>query len=819
MLRSFRRTRLLLSTLLCVVVASAAVMQSGIRTFLPSGWGLAPAGTPTPVGDMLAGGEVSPDGALLAFASVGQGEHKVYIVRRADGRMLDTAVIGQGWIGLAWTPDSRTLFVSGGTTDRLIRLSVSAEGKLGAPDPLVIPGIEKNRGWLAGLAISGGEAYVAVSAADRLLRINLSTGQVTGTLSFAAAASPYQVRSSPDGKLYVSLQGAAQVAEVDPATMQVTRTLTTGRHPNDLLVAAERLFVSCGSDDVVDVFDRYTGTIEERVMMRPWPDAPPGSTPHAMAIAPNGKRLYVALSDNNAVAVLDVERRAQTTVLGFVPTAAYPSAVATLADGTHLLIGAGKGFGTGPNDKTDRIDSIAPQGYPYIVALMNGVLFNVDVSSAAELASMTKTVLDVSKYKPQMVSRPFQAPAAGSNPIPSRLGDASPIKHVLYIIKENRTYDQVFGDLTKNGKPHGNGDPRLTLFGEDVAPNHRQLARDFVLLDNLYASGEVSVDGHSWSNAAYVPDFMQRTWPQQYSGNGAPRLAPSLSETPTGRIWDHVRRAGLSYRTYYYHTRDRMNAEWAAARAKGARDYQAVDIFIREFNEMERAGTMPRFMVMALSEDHTKGTRPGVCTPKACVASNDLGVGKIVEAVSSSPLWKDFAIFIIEDDAQNGPDHVDSHRTVGLVVSPYTRNSGVDHTHYTTTSMLRSMELILGATPMSQFDAAATPMYAAFHQKPDLAPYRARTPATNLDAVNPPAKESELLETIDFSEPDQLTLAQEIALNQAIWRSVKGTTPYPGAVRRFGFLQRDTDTDANADVDDDDVAPTSPRARRGKSPR
>lgn len=789
MFRFFRRTRVLLLTLFCVVVASAAVIQNGIRMFLPSGWGLAPAGTPTSVGDMLAGGEVSPDGTLLAFASVGQGAHKVYVVRRADGRMLDTAVIGQGWIGMAWTPDSRTLFVSGGTTHRLVRLSVSADGKLGAPDSLMIPGIEKNRGWLAGLAISGSDAYVAVSASDRLLRINLSTGQVTGTLSFAAAASPYQVRSSPDGKLYVSLQGAGQVAEVDPATMQVTRTLTTGRHPNDLLVAAERLFVSCGNDDVVDVFDRYTGTIEERVMMRPWPDAPPGSTPHAMAIAPDGKRLYVALSDNNAVAVLDVERRARTTVLGFVPTAAYPSAVATVADGTHLLIGAGKGFGTGPNDKTDRIDSIAPKGYPYIVALMNGVLFNVDVSSVAELARMTKTVLDVSKYKLQMVSRPFRAPVAGSNPIPSRLGDASPIKHVLYIIKENRTYDQVFGDLTKDGRPYGNGDPRLTLFGEDVAPNHRQLARDFVLLDNLYASGEVSVDGHSWSNAAYVPDFMQRTWPQQYSGNGAPRLASSLSETPTGRIWDHVRRAGLRYRTYYYHTRDRMNAEWAAARAKGARDYQAVDIFIREFNEMERAGTMPSFMVMALSEDHTKGTRPGACTPKACVASNDLGIGKIVEAVSSSPLWRDFAIFIIEDDAQNGPDHVDSHRTVGLVVSPYTRNAGVDHTHYTTTSMLRTIELILGATPMSQFDAAATPMYAAFHQRADLAPYRARTPTTNLDAVNPPTKESELLETIDFSEPDQLTLAQEIALNQAIWRTVKGNSPYPGAVRRFGFLQ------------------------------
>jgi hypothetical protein len=234
-----------------------------------------------------------------------------------------------------------------------------------------------------------------------------------------------------------------------------------------------------------------------------------------------------------------------------------------------------------------------------------------------------------------------------------------------------------------------------------------------------------------------------------------------------------------------------MNAEWADARSKGVRDYVAVDIFIKEFHEMERAGTMPGFMVMALSEDHTKGTRAGVCTPKACVASNDLGIGKIVDAVSHSALWNQFAIFIIEDDAQNGPDHVDAHRTVGLVVSPYTRNQGVDHTHYTTTSMLRTMELILGATPMSQFDAAATPMYGAFHLRPDTASYSARKPTTDLDAKNAAASEPPLLRSIDYSEPDQLSLAQEIALNQAIWRSIKGNVPYPGAVRRYGFTRHE----------------------------
>lgn len=793
-----RRARWLAALAACALVTLTAAVYRGVRIYLPSGWGLAPAGESMPTGDMLAGGEPSPDGRWIAFASVGQGTHKVYVVSRSDGRLVDTAAIGRGWIGMGWSPSSRTLYVSGGTAHQIVRLGVGTDGRLSRKDSLTIAGIGENKGWLAGLVIDDANAFIASSASDRLLKFDLQAGRVVGTVDFESGASPYQVRRAAGGTLYVSLQGTAQVAEIDPATMVITRRIPTGRHPNDMLVSGDRLFVACGNDDTVDVFDLYSGTREERVLVRPWPDAPPGSTPHALAVSPDGQQLYVALSDNNAVAVLDVARRGQTHVLGFIPTAVYPSALATLADGKQLLIGSGKGFGTGPNDKTDVIDPIAPKGYPYIVTQLNGLLFRVDVSEPGRLREMTKTVLRVSKYKPDMVNRPFKAPRAGSNPIPSRLGHPSPIRHVLYIIKENRTYDQLFGDLTKDGKRYGNGEPRLTLFGEDVTPNHRELAREFVLLDNLYASGEVSVDGHHWSNGAYVPDFMQRTWPQQYSGKGAPRLTPSLAATPTGRIWDQVRRAGLSYRTYYYHTKDRMNEEWAEARARGVRDYELVDIFIREFKEMERSGTVPSFMVMALSEDHTRGTRPGACTPKACVASNDLGLGKIVETISNSSLWKDFAIFVIEDDAQNGPDHVDAHRTVGLVISPYSRNRGLDHTHYTTTSMLRSIELILGAAPMTQYDAAATPMYRAFHNKPDLTAYRALVPSTDLHARNAAALEPALLRSIDYSEPDQLSLAQEMALNQAIWYSIKGREPYPGVVRRFGYSAPGNDDDADS---------------------
>ena len=785
---------------LLVVGSLAWVTKTATRVYLPTGWRLAPAGESTPVGDMLAGGEKSPNDKWIAFAAVGQGVHKVYIFDGKSGDLRDTADLGKGWIGLAWSPDSETLYVSGGTTDSVVTYAVDESGKFGQKGAIAIPDLPKNKGWLAGLALRGNELFVNVSANDKLLKLDVAQKQVIGSLDFEDGDSPYQVRLAANGHLFVSLQGSAKVAEVDPSTMKKVRTLETGRHPNDLLVRGNRLFVSCGNDDVVDVFDLETGAREERIVTRPWPDAPPGSTPNALAVSPDGRRIYVANSDNNAVGVVDISNPGHSHVEGFIPSGAYPSALATLADG-RLLIGSSKGYGTGPNDKEDKIDPVAPKGYPYIVALLSGFVSKVDVSNPKELKEMTETVLEVSKYKPKMEDNPDQAPAKGSSAIPSKPGVPSPIKHVLYIIIENRTYDQVLVDLKKDGKQYGNGDPRLTLFGADTAPNHQQLAKEFVLFDNLYASGEVSVDGHEWSNGAYVPDFMQRTWPQQYSGKGTPRLTPELSAHPRGRIWEQMRDAGLSYRTYYYHTKDHMNEAWAGARKKGVRDYEAVNIFINEFKEMEQKGTVPNFMVMALSEDHTRGVTPGAFTPKACVASNDWGIGKIVEAISHSSLWKEFAIFIIEDDAQNGPDHVDAHRTVALAVSPYTRNAGIDSTMYTTTSVLRSIELILGAAPMSQFDAAATPMYKAFGNKPDLSPYSALRPAIDLMAKNPATKQSALLSSIDFSEPDQMNLAQEIALNRAIWHSVKGNSPYPGAVRRFGFGGPEMEEDEEGDDD------------------
>jgi hypothetical protein len=391
------------------------------------------------------------------------------------------------------------------------------------------------------------------------------------------------------------------------------------------------------------------------------------------------------------------------------------------------------------------------------------------------------------------------------------VGDASPIKHVLYIIKENRTYDQVFGDIEK-----GNGDPKLTLFGRDVTPNHHALAEEFVLLDNLYCNGEVSADGHPWSTSAYATDFTQRSWVLSYSRKGSTNATESVTRPPNGYIWEAVLKKGLTVQGYYQlhptlmdHSTVRY-VESAKTRAQGGRqarrDTDLAKIFIEDFKEFEASGKMPSFMIMSLGEDHTQGTTPGAFTPKASVASNDVALGQIVEAVSHSKYWKEFAIFVIEDDAQNGPDSVDSHRTAGLVISPYTRRKHLDSTMYTTTSMLRTMELILGVPPLTQHDAAATPMFESFTNSATLAPYQALLARIDVTTRNTEhaygAKQSARM---DWSDYDRIN---DDELNEILWHSIKGLdTPMPAPTRRalpMADGRMHAPMSAHADNDDDD---------------
>jgi DNA-binding beta-propeller fold protein YncE len=774
--------------------------KNGAIRLAATGGLITPAGTSHErTGDMILSSAVRPDGGLLAMSNGGASAHHVYLVDTTTGKVAQTIPITRVNSGLAWSPDGNTLYVCGGNSGLVQVLTKQAIGTYELQTPIKV--IEKGA-YLDGLALNpdGKTIYVSDMTSNTVIALG-TDGTKKTEVALDEDTRPGALKTTPDGRfLLCALWGKAQVLVLDAQTLEKKQTLTTGRHPNDFAMTTDgRLFVSCGNDDVVSVFDfaNLATSVSvrtedapqlETIRTRLTPNAPAGATPSGLALSPDEKTLYVACSDNNALSVVDISRRGASVVTGMIPTAHYPVTVATSADGKRLFVGNGKGTGTGPNPSTNP-DPEYPRGFPYITTLLAGVISTVNVPDTKQLATYTKQVLANSVYKDSVLLTPAHAPKPGSNPIPSRQGDKSPIEHVLYIIKENRTYDQILGDLEK-----GNGDKKLCLFDESVTPNHHALAREFVTLDNLYCSGEVSVDGHHWTNGAYVPDIMQRTWHPQYGGKGAPPFkggdsGDALSANPNGRLWDLCADAKLPFRTYYYHTGKNANPEWTKARNGGERDYKAVDIYLKDVAQWQQDGQMPRFMVMALSEDHTRGATPGAFTPKAAVASNDLGIGKIVEALSKSKFWARTAIFIIEDDAQNGPDHVDAHRTVGLVISPYTRTGKVDSTFYTTCSFLRTQELILGLPPMSQFDAAATPLYASFSNKPNLTPYSCREARIDLNAKNPSntalARASQKL---DFSEPDALTLTQEQDLNRILWHSVKGVNnPYPGTTHHAAF--------------------------------
>jgi len=765
--------------------------QSGADALLVSGWKTTPAGRHLPSGDMILSGQVSPDGKLFAFTNTGYTRHALHLVDLATEKEVATFPVEQGWSGLAFSPDSKRIFLSAGAgyahADILYFDNWDNGGWKEGRAGFSLFGAAKDRTAVSSLTVSNdGKLLYALNNSDHQLYI-LETHSGRGVARLKVGDHPWSAALSKDGKtLYVANLGDASVAMVDvsdSAHPSLTGKLATEPHPNSLALAADdRLFVSCGQTNNVLSFDLKTKQRLEVVSLALGPKAPAGTTPNSIALSPNGEFLYVANADNNSVGVIEVEDRGKSKVQGFLPTGWYPTFVTTTRDGKRILVASGKGNGTGPNRVKRPIDPTAPSvSFQHMGNQMNGMISFVDLPDAKKLSAYSKQVYDNSLYKDIQLE---QSGAVGSV-IPARVGEKSPIEHVLFIMKENRTYDQVFGDLKQ-----GNGDPSLTLFGRDVTPNQHALAEQFVLLDNLYCSGEVSQDGQPWTTSAYVNEFTQRAWTLSYSRHGRVNVSGGIADQSTPYIWELAVQKGLKTKTFGMGNRRGVapirSAMFDRAAADGtlrARDTDRADRFVKEFQEMDAAGTVPNFMMMGLGENHTSGTAPGAYTPKAQVASNDVAVGKIVEAITKSKAWSKFAIFIIEDDAQNGPDHVDSHRTAGLVISPYVKRKVVDSSMYSTVSMLRTIELLLGLPPMTQHDAAASPMVNSFMAKADLSTFTAMPATIDLLSKNPAqgygATESARM---DFREYDRV---DEDALNRILWHSIKGeNVPYPAPVRR-----------------------------------
>ncbi len=787
------------------------------KMLLPNGWHVTPAGRHIKLaGDLPMKMIVTSDGKLLVNTA-GWHDHDVNVIDIKTEKLEQSFDIGKNWDGMSLDPASGTVYISSGGTPKKgweqaaagLRHKIAPEvlamvgkpvlrmhydkGRLSLQPPLSIQGVSEDNYYISGVTVKGGVLYVLEINASKIFR--LSGGNFSTQISAPTGARPFSAELSPDGKkLAVSNWGGETVSILDPETLSERARIHTGSHPNEMVWEGDRLFVANSGSNSISVVD--DGKVVETIKTSLDPKALVGSTPDALVISHDHKRLYVANADNNDVAVIDISEKNDSKTLGFIPTGWYPTAVALSPDDRKLFVGTGKGLTFSANSpmKTDypRPFPNPKQPYDYIGGVLSGAVSVVDVPEGRELAAYTKQVLGNVPVPQQEVD---QAAAAGvqRNVFPK-------IKHVIYIIRENRTYDQVFGDLGI-----GNGDPTLTLFGKNVTPNGHALSRRFVTLDNLYCNGEVSEDGHQWCDAAYATDFTQKAWVNSYSKRGEPKATPEVVASPAGYLWDNCRTHGVSFRSYgegrivesspeSTPTMDLAGSllghvakDWPR-QAFVDRDYRRVDYFINELHSAEKTGVWPQFMIMSLGENHTEGLEGGKYSPVAHVASNDLGLGKLVEAVSRSKFWPETAIFVIEDDAQNGPDHVDAHRTVGLVISPWVKRQTLDSTMYTTASMVRTMELILQLPAMTQYDELATPMYNSFTSQPDNTMVAALPETADLEARNPPGGPGDSASRkLDFSDFD---LADPDELNRILWEGLKPGKEMPAPVRSARLVWR-----------------------------
>lgn len=801
----------------------AGPVKGGAGFRLPNGWIITPAGAQVILPDLPLNILPLADNRHALATTSGFNEHQLMLVDLAEKKVVAVEKVRQSWFGLAHDQASGQVWWSGGGSNLVhgYRLKDDVLTRTSPPEPTPEPKAKaqakakskaKAKANPAARHFLGGLAFDAAKGVLYSLDVDAGTisaqrgGIAEPRLTAPVATRPYDVTIARNGQLYVSDWASRAVVVVEPSDLKVVGKITVGEHPNQIVAhpTDDRLFVACASSNSVAVIDTKRGTVTETIATALFPKAPEGSTPDALAVAPDGKTLYVANADNNCLAVVDIAVSNRSQVKGFIPTGWYPTSVAVTPDGKTLLVGVGKGNQTRPNppsaESLKQAETLPekrrePLKYPYIGSTLSGALSIVPVPDDKALAAYTETVYKNCPYSDALLT---DAPHPVKTAIPNKVGAPSPIKYVLYIIKENRTYDQVFGDM-----PKGNGDPSLVMFGETITPNHHKLAREFVLLDNLYCNGHVSADGHPWSTMAYNTDYIARNWALTYSGRAGvvDDDDGDLANAPSGYLWDACARAGLSYRSYGEYGK-RVSTAGGSSKMEGrvpglvghmspefgigtnvVRDTDRAEVFLKEYRQYAQNGDLPRFMVMSLGEDHTTGTSPGTFTPQACVASNDLALGRLVEAVTKSKYWPETAIFVIEDDAQNGPDHVDAHRTVGLVISPYTKRGALDSTQYTTVSMIRTMELILGLAPLSQYDAAATPMFASFTDKPDTKPYTHEPARIDLNDRNGAlAYGAERSRAMDFSEYDKI---DDFELNDILWHAIKGKdAPMPPAVRR-----------------------------------
>ena len=794
----------------CKNPAPEGIAASKDAPRLPTGTRLDPAGPRSDVGALPLAAVLSPDSAHILLLLNGWRQQGVQVVDRKTGTVIQTLDQPAAFIGLTFAPDGRTVYASGGNTDVVYRYDW-ASPTLTLRDSLIVRTRANPRSngssYPAGLGLSrdGRLLYVAENLADSLAVIDVATGTITQRLP--AGRYPYGVIVNRDGTVYVSSWGTDKVHVFTPDAdrLRARTPVTVARHPSTMLLSADgsRLFATSASTDAISVIDTRSNAIVSTLRDPTPADLGQGSAPIGLHLSRDGTQLFVTEGDNNAVAIFSLSARTagigsgtRDSLLGRAPVGWYPSALVQVGDTLHVI--DAKGRGTAPNPK---LPQPGRTGKPEDRAN--------NYTSGQISGTITKLALSLFT-QPSLSGLSGRVARANNWDAPATSGGMPPIRHVIYVIKENRTYDQVFADL-----PAGDGDTTLLFFPRNVSsPNHHALAERFGLFDRFFVNAEVSADGHGWSTAAYTTDYTQKTVPSNYSGRGRSydyegtnrgRVPMDDDEddvaAPTnGYLWDLAQRKGITFRNYGEFVTPEGATGSAPEGYRGVKpflrqntsrefpgynldipDQRRADVYLKELAGFVTKGEMPQLQIIRLPNDHTAGASANKPTPQAHFADNDLALGRIVDGISKTKFWQSTAIFVLEDDAQNGPDHVDSHRSLLLVISPWAR-SGAHHRFVNTTDVIATMESILDLKSLSPYDHYGRPLREIWRTEPDLRPYTALIPATPLSDRNP-ARGTGAIESrkLDLRYED---VAAEDAFNRILWYTIKGTKlPYPGPTR------------------------------------
>jgi YVTN family beta-propeller protein len=779
------------------------------RVTLPNGWKLSPHGKSVSLGDLPLNLAVSPNKAYIVATNNGQSIQSLQLFNVTKKEIVDSKEIPKSWYGLKIASDNKTVYASGGN-DNVILVYTIDHDQLVPKSKIALSENPKAIISPAGIEIDDANKtlYVVTKDNNTLYAIDLVSEKIQA--SYQLPAEGYTcLLDKQKSILYISIWGGRKVLPFQTQSKKFLAAISVGDHPNEMVLTknGKYLFVANANDNSVSVIETAKGKEIEVLNAALYPNSLEGSSTNGIALSEDEEKLYVANADNNCLAVFEVEEFGHSKSLGFIPVGWYPTQV-KVVNGI-VYVANGKGFSSfanpkGPNPVAkiqtvtyQKSDNNRAARNEYIGGLMKGTMSFFPEPKSAQMADLS---LAVYQNTPYTKAGELSSKGEVGNPIPMKVGGKSPIKYVFYILKENRTYDQVLADVKG-----GNGDTTLLLFGEKYTPNQHKLVKDFVLLDNFYVDGEVSSDGHNWSTSAHATDYLEKTWPTSYGGRGGNYDGEGnreIANPKNGFIWDYCKRAGVSYRTYGEFADDfKPNIPSLAGHFctyfpsfdQNIMDTLRFNRWRKDFDSLLVKGQVPHFNSLRFPNDHTEGQKIGAKTPYAYIADNDYTIGLFVEHLSKSPIWKETAIFIVEDDAQNGSDHVDAHRTTAYVAGGFVKRGFVDHTPYSTSSMLRTIELILGLPPMSQYDASATPMFRSFSKTADISPFTHIVPKVNLFEKN--TKEtasSRLSEKFDFSKEDS---APDLELNQVIWKAVRGEDSDMPAPRRAAILHTVEDED------------------------